>query len=295
MCLCKPGFTGKYCEYGTVFRLDGSYSIQYNIPAGYVAEMTKLGAGYKFHFKFEFRLNFFSRQQTFLPLIYLESGGGGLFLEVLAHREFINVRNAEMGLDEKLGFYYLSDSSDQNEKTWHSIELFVGYDNTIQIGYAVRRIRLSVSKLFRLRSSELNPSSFTLGRFYPVYGNEEWTAEKADAFLNGNYLSGACVRDFVLNGEFLFKSVESGVNRVEGNVKYGCGYEVNQCTGHKEEEKSGAGALARKDTVGSVCLHNSTCLYKYFGFECVKCEMPYYGKRCQFGKFFLFFFFFYKF
>lgn len=94
-----------------------------------------------------------------------------------------------------------------------------------------------------------------------------------------NYLNNACVRDFTINGQQLFKTslfdyqnnnfetTSSGVR-----VKFGCNIyneqSANQCNNEFVSGKN-------------ICLNNSTCANKWFDYECQQCPSPYYGKNCH--------------
>ena len=94
MCLCKPGYHGKYCEYSTVFRFDGTYSIQQKIES--TLDTLSL--------KFDFKLNFFDKLKY--PLVYFEHSNQLLF-EMILNRDYIEIRNDLIGLNQKIGFFSL--------------------------------------------------------------------------------------------------------------------------------------------------------------------------------------------
>ena len=107
MCLCKPGYTGKYCQQQTSFRLDGTYSVKYNNNNFNVLNSVYNERNGRFSLRFDFRINAFGPNEHFMPLVYFEQGNGSLLFEVLLSRKFVNVKNVALNLDEKFAFYYV--------------------------------------------------------------------------------------------------------------------------------------------------------------------------------------------
>jgi len=112
----------------------------------------------------------------------------------------------------------------------------------------------------------MEPAAFRLGQFF---GDQ-----------SGHFLNGACVRDFVLNGEYVYKlNPFMSVNPREQNpVKFGCGELENQCDVGVEQ-----GNVTSHVATG-ICINNSTCVHRWFDYECVGCKLPFYGKSCHLGK-----------
>ena len=140
------------------------------------------------------------------------------------------------------------------------------------IAYAVKELRLSIAKTIRLNGpANAVPSSFTIGRHYSIY------RDSIIVFTSKAYMSGACIRDVTLNGEYFFSKeifVNANIeNDIDRGVKYGCDFLTNECpTSNNIKEKS------------PTCLNNSTCVYKLYNYECVECHLPFYGKNCDHGK-----------
>ena len=295
-CLCKPGYTGQYCEYATAFRLDGTYSLKQYLSLAATATATatatmetatspspKLQVKFDFRLRRPFRLNATAR----LPLIHFESysiKNNLLLFEVALHRDYIDVVNTRLGLSEKLGFY------SEDEDAWHSLELLMLDENTYQINYSVKPIRLHVSRRFHLinvnltRSAQfmtmikrLFPTSFTIGRAYhPLYQSLNAYEAHSDWQRNDDYLANACIRDFILNNKILFKKKSGGSEKSSQsngspnlnpstNIKFGCG------------EKLDYDFCAKSAT----CLNEASCLNDWFGPVCVGCRWPFYGRQCQ--------------
>lgn len=283
MCLCKPGYTGKYCQQQTSFRLDGTYSVKYNsnsLNQNFDVYNSLLLS--KFNLKFDFRINMFDTNQIYAPLVYLEqirNVSSSLVFEILLHREYLSVKNKNLNLDEKFAFYYTH--TDANEHIWHSIELVLTNENNMQITYSVKELRLSVTKtivLNRNLNSLYNfvPNSFTIGKFY----SSSTLLNNNNGALNKAFLSGSCIRDLTLNGEYFFNKEIYIDNKVitdsSRGIKYGCDHVTNQCLSPKADQP--------KLGQSSFCLNNSTCVYRLFNHECTACHLPFYGENCQYGK-----------
>ena len=294
MCVCKAGYTGKYCQQETTFRLDGTYSVHYDMlssritPIHHIAEFPN----YKFNLKFDFRVNTFDEGQIAVPLIYFEqarNASSALFLEIVLHKEFLSVQNSEWGLDEKMAFFY-ADSAD-NKNIWHSIEFLLINEHTLYLTYAVKELHLSLTKMVNLsRRKTLDftipeVNAFTIGQFYV---EDAVFRDDSSSFTNQNYLSGACVRDVTLNGLYLFKNTVdknpfSVPSQSDHGIKYGCGYVANQCVAPAAQFVEAFSIEAERQQKPT-CLNNSTCLYKLYNYECVGCRLPFYGKNCHYGK-----------
>jgi hypothetical protein len=302
-CLCKPGFTGKYCEVLTTFRMDGTYFLNKYFSLAQVSQAN----AYRFHMKFDFRVKNaykLSQMSEKMPLIYLESFtsmNNFLLFEVSLHGEYISVANSRLNLYDNIGFVYHHDENleSQQSNLWHSLEIMMLDENTYQINYSVKKMKLSVSKKFNLINvdtfgnltkasqfipmiKKLAPTSFTLGKAYNLlYKNlNSYEALKATGeqqiYKNDNYLNNFCVRDFTLNNAILYKSVNDK-NEIDSNtnkLKFGC------------DEKLVTGVVDRcsSNVQASTCLNNATCIDGWFNYECIDCKWPFYGKRCQLGK-----------
>lgn len=304
MCLCKPGFTGKYCDLTTTFRMDGTYSLKhyFNLMPPVVA--TGLAQPYRFHMKFEFRVRRAFRDSTSkpMPLVYLESFnivGDFLLFETALHQDHISVSNPRLGLNEKLGFYYDEESDSQSyENLWHSLEIMMIDENTYELQYGIRAMRLSVQRRFNLinvdafanmsankaasfvpKMKKLVPTSFTLGKSYNYLykGLNQYESQRSVNMehRNDHYLNNMCIRDFTFNGVALFKSSDSinSTSNANNKLKFGCDRAVVEDRSQCENQASGA------------CGHLSTCVNAWFNYECVNCQWPFYGKKCQFGNF----------
>lgn len=273
MCLCKSGYTGKYCEYSTVFRMDGTYFIDQKI---------NFETSNKLNFKFDFRLNFLNKFKH--PLIYFENNGS-LMYEFIVHQDYLEIRNQELNLREKLGFLYLK-PTEFYQTMWNSIEIILDKEeNQIQIFYNIKQLHLNVFKNIQIVHSELRgllPDMFRIGKYFnkrDAFALEESTAME---FKNENYLSDTCFRDFNLNGEYLFKTLSldylnldfEDVNDGQQKVKFGCN--LNNKMFIKENQCKNDGSSK------NACLHRSNCLNKWFDYECMNCSLPFYGKNCQF-------------
>lgn len=123
-CLCKPGYTGKYCQFATTFRMDASYSV----AAGIRPTVASL-----FHIKFDFRVNFFHRRRR-MPLVYLKDDSNSLVLAIELGQMSMRLSNPGLGLDDHLGFYYAS-AADSNE--WSTLEILAIDARSIKILYSV--------------------------------------------------------------------------------------------------------------------------------------------------------------
>ena len=306
MCLCKPGYTGKYCQQQTSFRLDGTYSVKYNSNSlsqnsvFYSPLYNSIVPLSKFNLKFDFRINKFeTRSQTYAPLIYLEQiknssstylstdGPNSLVFEILLHRQFLNVKNKHLNLDEKFAFYYTD--TDAIKHIWHSIELVLTSENNMQLTYSVKELRLSITKTIVLHKN-LNslynfvPNSFTIGKNF--YSSSTIINDNNNGAINKAFLSGACIRDLTLNGECFFNKEIYVDNKIitdsRRGIKYGCDHVTNQCLAAAATTMT----IANGESLisqSSFCLNNSTCVYKLFNHECVECRLPFYGENCQYG------------
>ena len=96
-CTCLRGYTGKYCQYTTSFRMDGTYAPQ-SPPLQTHNESIIL--------TFDFKVNFFHPQETKLPLIYFTDTTGNLVIAITVHRHYLSIENYETGLKEHLAFYF---------------------------------------------------------------------------------------------------------------------------------------------------------------------------------------------
>lgn len=122
-----------------------------------------------------------------------------------------------------------------------------------QIVYLVPKLHLTETKRVNFdRVTANNMSRFIIGKFYGVPNQE--------AFLNG-----ACIRDVVLNGEYIFKTnpFMSLNPHVTLPVKYGCDHHDNSCG------------------VSDKCVNNSTCIHRWYTYECTECQLPFYGSYCH--------------
>jgi ribosomal protein L31 len=303
MCLCKPGYTGKYCQQQTSFRLDGTYSVKYNSnnliqnSDFYASLYNSISPSTsKFNLKFDFRINKFDTNQMYAPLVYLEQirnsssmsklandRSSSLVFEILLHRKFLSVKNKYLDLEEKFAFYYVD--TDANKHIWHSMELSVTSESNMQITYSCKELRLSITKTVILNknlNSFLNvlPNSFTIGKFYA----SSLINDNNNGAINKAFLSGACIRDLTLNGEYFFNKEIYIDNKVitdsKRGIKYGCDHVTNQCLSPVTTSTT-TGSLVSQSPF---CLNNSTCVYKLFNHECVDCRMPFYGVNCQYGK-----------
>ncbi|CAF0711480.1 unnamed protein product [Brachionus calyciflorus] len=282
MCLCKPGYTGKYCEYSTVFRMDGTYSIDNKINEPQIE---------KFNLKFDFKVNFF--EKTKYPLIYFEYLNQFLF-ELVLNKDFIEVKNENLGLSTKLGFLYLQ-SDESYFSMWNHLEITFE-DNFITFSYSVKQMQLSLQRMIDLRKfskmDNFKPTSFTLGKFYKSLPGDLFESDDESLVMDfevENFLSDACFRDFSLNSEILFKSLKPDYlnhnfdaqnwKDLSQRVKYGCNLRNHGINNNENQCQSETNAYDEKL---NYCANNSTCFNKWFNYECKNCTLPFYGKNCQF-------------
>lgn len=134
-CICKPGYTGKYCQYATTFRMDASYSVQYSLAAKSSSPL--------FYLKFDFRVNFFNRYRA-VPLAYLKDETNALVAQIELSRAAMRVSNPILGIDEYVGFFYasptISDDEDGEQSqvdVWSTIEIFAIDARSLRIVYSV--------------------------------------------------------------------------------------------------------------------------------------------------------------
>lgn len=291
-CLCKPGYTGKYCQYSTTFRMDATYSVAY--------EPQQQPSRSNFSLKFDFRVHFFNRFR--MPLVYLKDETNSLVVAVELTRMSIRVSNPNENLNQHLGFFYDDDDDDDNTtqttssetgNMWSTLEIESSDPRTLKFIYSVKQLHLSVSKVITLstRNRTLGaPSKFVLGKSYAMDSATDADVIRAGVYSNEPYfLNSACIRDFTLNGEQLFKSeaadyVNSGIMKNNSSseekdqlVKFGCNlYQElpgNQCNTELVTNNK------------NVCQHNSSCVNKWFDYECANCSWPFFGKNCQYGSF----------
>jgi len=240
-CKCLPGYTGKYCQYVTSFRLDGTYSAQAHIET--VKHQAVLGL--------DFKVRFFHEADTNLPLVYFTTGDGKLLLEVTVHRHYLRIANSRLGILHHLAFYYPYFGDSRNyEDIWHSLSVELG-QRQVRIVYSVAALHLSEAKLITLQTDSGAIEAFSIGKLFSSLDNE-------------GFLSGACVRDVVLNGRHVFKvnPYVSEDPRQPQPVKFGCSHASDTC------------ALNN-------CLNNSTCVHRWFNYECAQCQLPFYGRNCH--------------
>ncbi len=250
-CVCKPGFTGQYCEILTTIRLDGSYSPKPVLVSSNENE---------FHLKFEFRIQsaqlYAAKKNGFgVPIFYAEkianksvlSNQSLLLFKLNAFPKFLNVWNKQLNLNEKIAFY-------ESDNAWHSLEISKqSPDNLIKLVYSVETLGLTQTKLIKLTATDLlsKESEFISIRFGKVYHKTE------------EYSSTMCLRDVMLNEKHVFMS-----SRPDTDVKYGCNLIKNECEANESS---------------NYCEHGSKCSYKWFSNDCSECEYPFYGERCQLG------------
>jgi hypothetical protein len=227
-CSCKPGFTGKYCQYLTVIRLDGTYSPESQI---------NFSNNSKFHLKFDFRIQSYMNK---LPLVYFETSNSLLF-EVNIFRKYLSISNKNMNIDEKLAFY-------ENNNAWHSFELIkTNDDNNLKLVYSVQQLHLTQTKL--------------ISHFNEMAKNDSMIIKFGKFFTNNNkkdYLSSSCIRDVKLNDEYLFVSNNKNTNKI---VKFGCDMIKNEC--NKNYCKNGASCVYKWFT--NEC---TNCLHPFYGKQC---------------------------
>lgn len=127
-CLCKPGYTGKYCQFVTTFRMDASYSVQYALARS---------AASLFHLKFDVRVHFFRWPR--MPLVYLKDEVNSLVVAVDIDRFSISVNNPLVGLDERLGFFYAAApvNSSFEPAVWSTVEIFAIDARSLKLVYSV--------------------------------------------------------------------------------------------------------------------------------------------------------------
>jgi hypothetical protein len=164
-----------------------------------------------------------------------------------------------------MAFYYPYD--DANSKAyadiWHTIEIVFNTPSSIQINYSVKKLHLIETKYVRILH-KFNIGLFKIGQSYL----------DRDVYLNG-----ACVRDVLVNNEYIFKMDQFDLNnnnqqhhqqqQQQQLIKFGCDQIENKCL--QDDEKS-------------MCQNNSTCVHRWFSQECIGCNLPFYGKQCQLGK-----------
>jgi hypothetical protein len=344
MCTCKAGYTGKYCQYETTLRLDGTYSLSHKIAS----ELVKNDL---FHLHFDFKLRFFHKYQRSMPLLYVKSSTGELIFEVTLRREYFSIRNKQLDVDEKIAFYNSPipksiENEQQETEPWHSLDLIMNATiannraASLQLIYTVKQMHLTVART--LNNTVLfkygMPGSFTIGKYYYAYQQQQYededetTDELLDEHAATLYLNGACMRDIVLNGLYLFKenrTVDSNSKNTQVKIKYGCkrinnpciegvsfeqlsssssfspfqttnsssfSYSILDTTGNADEASQIHGSSTNGSQIGAdlmfnkkhltsssqtTCNNNSTCVYKWFDFECIECRRPFYGKMCQ--------------
>lgn len=278
-CLCKPGYTGKYCQYATTFRMDATYSITHEIPQN-------------LHLVFDFRLNFFNR--TRMPLLYLKDEANSLVVAVEVNRMSLRVSNPSLSIDEHLGFYYSTSQDLFEQTTWSTLEIELLSPDTLKFVYSIKQFHLKVTKLVNVTSRGAAAAAAAAARWFVVMGKAYAMDAMADVDViragvyssEAYFLNSACLRDVRLNGEQLFKSespdyVNSGLGdagkSLVGGVKFGCNLNqetaANQCNTELVTMNK------------NVCENNSTCVNKWFDYECVNCSWPFFGKTCQYGQY----------
>lgn len=253
-CACPHGYTGKYCQYVTTIRFDGSYSAEPRenlIPEAH------------FNLKFDFKLNFFHNEETRLPLLYFKNRDDSLIFEINVYRHHLSIANRKMNINKHLAFYYVHSDEKQFEKynqLWHSIEITISHKSAT-IVYAFKQLHLTEFKKIEFNKEDLiKPTGFRLGRFY---------SDVDEKYL----LNGACVRDVILNGNFVYKlnPFMSLDPRFPIPVKFGCDKSESRCLSHSD---SG-------NTKNDLCINNSTCVHRWFNYQCIECRLPFYGKNCH--------------
>jgi len=139
-CACQPGYTGKYCQFVTAVRFDGSYAIASDSGESLMgAEAMELS--------FQFRVGFFHAGEERLPLIYLADGKGRLIFEVTVHRRYLSVENRARGVSERLAFYYPYSAAayEDYDQIWHSLQIRSGSEGA-QVTYSVKKMHLFGTK-----------------------------------------------------------------------------------------------------------------------------------------------------
>ena len=253
-CICKPGFIGEYCETLTTIRLDGAYS-----PKPILVSSNEND---RFHLRFEFRIQSAQlyaakKSGVGVPIFYAEkladksvllSNQSLLLFKLNAFPKFLNVRNKQLNLNEKIAFF-------ESDSTWHSLEITrQSTGNVLKLVYSVPALSLSQTKWIKLRGAELllpKESEFISIKFGKVYQKSE------------EFSSAMCLRDVILNEKYVFLS-----SKPDTDVKYGCDIVKNECEAN--------------DTM-NYCQHGSKCNFKWFSNDCTDCEYPFYGKQCHLG------------
>lgn len=81
---------------------------------------------------------------------------------------YLQIRNRELGLDRKLGFFYSSrDSYDQS--TWNTLEIKahpagLNGSSEFEFSYSIRQFHLNVKRTVQLAT--LWPAKFVMGKWY---------------------------------------------------------------------------------------------------------------------------------
>lgn len=203
-CSCQPGFSGKYCQYVTGVRFDGTYSLREQLESDNI------------ELSFDFKLKFFNEKENKLPLVLFEAQNK-LLLEINVHRHFISIKNNEA--TERLAFYYpystAPDIYNDYNNIWHSLDIKLT-KQMAQIKYSVKKLHLIESKTIHFKAST-SPNSITF----------EFARGKNNLMLNG-----ACIRDVTVNNKVLYKlnPFISLTNEAPKRlIKYGCQHTSNQC------------------------------------------------------------------
>jgi hypothetical protein len=301
ICQCQPGYTGKYCQYSTTIHFDGTYSLHYTLPPIKINSRIDSAGRFNdrknlFNFSLQFRLPSIEMREKRLPLVYIEekpfitssSNDSKLIIEIHAHRDHLHIINGPFNIDEKMP--YLRDVV-----KWHSLQ--ISFENemasqlnsiykytNIKIVYSAQLVKskpnseqksdlVKVDKLIRLYESsgkgnerlqlfQLMPNSFKIGEYFQLNRNT----------LNAAYLYGACVRDIKLNDAILFandaiSSIDNS-NIDKSLIKYGCQQQMDSFEGCND----------------NICKNGAECLpiEQFNSFQCVGCQRPFYGRRCEY-------------
>jgi len=244
-CMCLPGYTGKYCQFATAFRLDGTYSAQRQILTQSNDKNVDL--------KFDFKVKFFHQLDNQLPLVYLTTADNRLLLEVTVHRHYLRIANNQLGILHHLAFYYPYFGDSRNyEDIWHSISIKLN-KNKARIVYSVAALHLSEAKLIDFGTDKMLADAFRIGQLFNSVDDDDM-----------GFLSGACIRDVVLDGIYVFKvnpyvSIDPHVAQI---IKFGCQHSNNTCEINK-------------------CNNNSTCVHRWYNYECTQCPVSFYGRNCH--------------
>lgn len=209
-CICRDGFTGKYCELETIIHLDSSYYLEHSLIQSEEHEPFKI--------KFDFKTIIDDYQKSPLLVLYLDKFN----LELVLNRYFIEINKyyKDLGFNQTLMPFLNNDLT----HPWHSIEVSVK-DNIIIIKYSNENITYDYSFTYK----EQPPITFynfyraiiiTIGKYYiPQFTKQdEFDIEQ----LNEKYFEG-CVKNIQLNeNQYLFLNNQS--------IKYGCKQEKTKCS-----------------------------------------------------------------